>query len=175
MHMRHTVSHATAAMAMILAVAMLTGCTVKYSLSGASIPVEAKTVSIAYFPNNAAMVAPILSSTLTEALQDKFSRQTRLQLVTEGGDLAFEGEIINYTSVPTAISGNETAALNRLTITIRVKFTNVYEPEYNFNQSFQAFADYNANSLLQDVQNELIEEIVKQLVEDVFNKAVSNW
>ena len=152
-----------------------TGCTIKYSLSGASIPVEAKTVSIAYFPNNAAMVAPILSSTLTEALQDKFSRQTRLQIVEEGGDLAFEGEILNYTSVPTAISGNETAALNRLTITIRVKFTNIYQPEFDFNQSFQAFADYNANSLLQDVQNELIEEIVDQLVEDIFNKSVSNW
>ena len=153
----------------------LTGCTVKYSLSGASIPLEAKTVSIAYFPNNAAMVAPILSPTLTDALQDRFARQTRLQLVSENGDLAFEGEILNYTSVPTAISGNETAALNRLTITVRVKFNNVYQPEFNYNRSFQAFADYDANSLLQDVQNQLIEDIVKQLVDDIFNEAVSNW
>ncbi|MBP3331510.1 MAG: LptE family protein [Tidjanibacter sp.] len=153
----------------------LTGCTVKYSLSGASIPLEAKTVSIAYFPNNAPMVAPILSPTLTDALQDRFSRQTRLQLVNENGDLAFEGEILNYTSVPTAISGNETAALNRLTITVRVKFTNKYQPEFNYNRSFQAFADYDANILLQDAQNQLIEDIVKQLVDDIFNEAVSNW
>ncbi len=158
-----------------LATASLSGCTVKYSLSGASIPIEAKTVSVAYFPNNAPMVAPILSSTLTDALQDRFARQTRLQLVDDGGDLAFEGEILNYTSVPTAISGNETAALNRLTITVRVKFTNIYQPEFDFNQSFQAFADYDANTLLQDVQNQLIEDIVKQLVDDIFNKSVSNW
>ena len=78
---------------------VLVGCgmTVKYSLSGASIPVDAQTFSVAYFPNNATMVSPILSSTLTDALKDKFSRQTRLVEVGEGGDFAFEGEIVNYT------------------------------------------------------------------------------
>ena len=74
---------------------ILSGCgfQVKYSFSGASIPPEAKTFSVAYFPNKAAMVSPILSSTLTEALVDKFSRQTRLEQVEEGGDFAFEGEL----------------------------------------------------------------------------------
>ena len=78
--------------------ALMSGCTVKYSFSGASIPLDAKTVSVPYFPNNAPMVAPSLSATLTEQLQDKFARQTKLQLVDVGGDLAFEGEITNYTS-----------------------------------------------------------------------------
>ena len=74
------------------------GVAIKYSLSGASIPPDAKTFSVAYFPNNATMVSPILSSTLTEALVDIFTRRTRLMQVDEGGDFAFEGEIVNYTS-----------------------------------------------------------------------------
>lgn len=151
------------------------GCTVKYSFSGASIPLEATTVSVPYFPNNAPMVAPSLSSTLTDALQDKFARQTKLQLVASGGDLAFEGEITNYTSTPAAITSAETAAMNRLTITVKVKFTNIYEPQNNYNKSFSAFAEYDATSLLQDVQDMLITEICEQLVQDIFNAAVANW
>ncbi len=160
----------------LLCVATLAvGCTVKYSFSGASIPIEAKTVSIPYFPNNAPMVAPTLSSTLTDALQDKFARQTKLQLVPTGGDLAFEGEITNYTSTPAAITANETAAMNRLTITVKVKFTNIYEPQFNYNKSFSSFVEYDANQLLQDVQDSLITDIVDLLVQDIFNAAVANW
>ena len=95
---------------------LLAGCgyKVNYSLSGASIPPDAKTFSVAYFPNNAPMVAPILSSTLTDALRDKFTRQTRLTQVDEGGDFAFEGEITGYTSTTASVSGSsETALLNR--------------------------------------------------------------
>lgn len=158
-----------------LMIGLLGGCTVKYSFSGASIPVDAKTVSIPYFPNNAPMVAPSLSSTLTDALQDKFARQTNLQLVSTGGDLAFEGEITNYTSTPSSVTSAETAAMNRLTITVKVKFTNIYEPQNNYNKSFNAFAEYDATSLLQDVQDMLITEICDQLVQDIFNAAVANW
>ena len=163
--------------ACVLAIVTLTlgGCTVKYSFSGASIPLDAKTVSVPYFPNNAPMVAPSLSGTLTDALQDKFARQTKLQLVATGGDLAFEGEITNYTSTPAAITSAETAAMNRLTITVKVKFTNIYEPQNNYNKSFSAFAEYDASSLLQDVQDSLITEICEQLVQDIFNAAVANW
>ena len=165
--------------AMVMVVALMaiaqSGCTIKYSFSGASIPLEAKTVSIAYFPNNAPMVAPTLSSTLTDGLQDKFARQTKLQLVPSNGDLAFEGEITNYTSTPAAITANETAAMNRLTITIKVKYTSIYEPQFNYNKSFSAFAEYDANSLLQDVQDTLIQEICEQLIQDIFNAAVANW
>ncbi len=156
---------------MLLAV----GCTISYSFTGASIPTQAKTVSIAYFPNNAPMVAPTLSSTLTSALQDKFARQTKLQIVDEGGDLAFEGEITGYATAPAAITSNETAARNRLTITVRVKYTSFYEPKLNFNKSFQRFAEYDASTLLQSVEDQLITEIVDQLVDDIFNAAVSNW
>lgn len=168
---RHIVT-LVGAMALLL---VQSGCTVKYSFSGASIPLEAKTVSVPYFPNNAPMVAPTLSSTLTQTLQDKFARQTNLQVVDNGGDLAFEGEITNYTSTPAAVTSAETAAMNRLTITVKMKFTNIYEPQNNYNKTFSAFAEYDATSLLQDVQDSLITEIVDQLVQEIFNAAVANW
>ena len=159
-----------------VSLSLIPSCTVKYSFSGASIPANAQTVSIAYFPNNAAMVAPILSSTLTEALKDRFSRQTRLQQVPDGGDLAFEGEIINYTSTTASVSSQEYAVLNRLTITVRVRFTNAFEPQYNLNnRTFSAFADYDSSKLLQEVEGALIPEIVEQLVDNIFNASVSNW
>lgn len=154
---------------------LFNGCRIGYSLSAASIPAEAKTVSIAFFPNHAQLVAPILSPTFTEALQDRFNQQTRLMLVPENGDLAFEGEIVGYTSTPVAISGNEYALRNNLTISVRVRFTSVYEPQYNFDKTFSAFLPYDASQLLQTVEPTLIPEIVDQLVEDIFNAAASNW
>ena len=154
---------------------LLSGCTVKYSFSGASIAPEIQTVSIARFPNNALLVAPILSSTLTDALQDRFTSQTRFAVVPENGDLQFEGEITNYTSTPAAISGNETAVMNRLTITVRVRFTNAFQPEYNYDKTFSAYSDYPSSQLLQEAEGTLIPEIVEQLVENIFNDAVANW
>jgi len=152
-----------------------TACSVKYSLSGASIPMDAKTVSIAYFPNNAFMVAPILSPTITDALQERFQRQTRLTTVRELGDLSFEGEITGYTSTPAAISSDEYAILNRLTITVRVRYVSKLEPQYNFSKTFSAFDDYDSSKLLQEVEPVLIPLIVEMLIEDIFNAAVSNW
>lgn len=151
------------------------GCSVKYSLSGASIPADVKTVTVNYFPNNAVMVAPILSSSLTDALQDRFARQTKLTQVREGGDLNFEGEITNYTSNPTSISGQEIAVMNRLTISVRVRFTNAMDPSLNYDKTFTSSLDYNSNKLLQEVEPTLIPQIVEQLVEDIFNSAVANW
>lgn len=161
----------------LMAVAMfgVSSCQIKYSLSGASISPAASTVSVAYFPNNAAMVATSLSNTLTESLQDKFQRQTRLTLVTSGGDLNFEGEITNYTSVASSISGEEYATTNRLTITVNVRFTNLVDPNYNYSQSFSAYSDYSTDILLTDAEDTLIPEIVDMLVDDIFNAAVSNW
>ena len=155
----------------ILCAAALSGCIFYrggYSLSGASIPEGAKTFSVAYFPNNAPMVSPSLSSTLVEALKDKFSRQTKLQLVEENGDFAFEGEIVGYTSTTASVSSDDYAILN-------VKFTNSVVPENSFNRVFTAFTDYDSTQLLTDVQTELDAEIVSQIVTDIFQAAASNW
>lgn len=154
-----------------------TGCgvAIKYSLSGASIPPDAKTFSVAYFPNNATMVSPILSSTLTEALVDIFSRRTRLMQVDEGGDFAFEGEIVNYTSTTASVSSNDNALLNRLTITVKVRFTNALDEKASFNRTFTAFEDYDSTILLTEAEGTLIPEIVDKLVTDIFQAAASNW
>lgn len=158
----------------------LTGCgyTVGYTLSGASIPPDAKTFSVAYFPNNATMVAPILSSTLTDELKQYFSRRTRLVEVSEAGDFAFEGEITNYTSTTASVSAsasNDYGVLSRLTITVKVRFTNAVDEAASFNKTFSAFADYDSAKLLTEVEGELIPEIVKQIVDDIFQASASNW
>ncbi len=159
---------------------LMVGCgyTVGYTFSGASIPPDATTYSVAYFPNNATMVAPSLSSTLTEELKDYFSRRTRLTEVSEGGDFAFEGEIVNYTSTTSSVSAsssNDYGALNRLTITVKVRFTNALEEAASFDQTFSAFADYESTKLLTEVESELIPEIVEQIVDDIFQASASNW
>jgi hypothetical protein len=121
------------------------------------------------------MVSPTLSTAFVEALKDKFSRQTKLQMVDEGGDFAFEGEIIGYTSATASVSSDDYAILNRLTITVKVQFTNVIEPEASFNQTFKAFADYDSTQLLTEIQAELDDEIIQQLVTDIYMAAASNW
>lgn len=152
----------------------LSGCGI-YSFSGASIPAEAKTVSVQYFPNNAQLVNPLLSNTLTNALNDMFVNQTTLQSVAQNGDLALEGEITGYNTAPIAITGNQTAALNRLTVTVNVRFTNKYDESKNFEQKFSQYQDYPSEQDLNSVQDVLVEQIVEDLCQDIFNKAVVNW
>ena len=146
-----------------------------YSFSGASIPAEAKTVSVQYFPNNAQLVNPLLSNTFTNALNDMFVNQTTLQSVAQNGDLALEGEITGYSTSPIAITGNQTAAMNRLTVTVNVRFTNKYDESKNFEQNFSQYQDYPSGQDLSIVQDALVEQIVEDLCQDIFNKAVVNW
>jgi hypothetical protein len=151
------------------------GCSVSYSFSGASIPVEAKTYSVAFFRNNASLVEPTLSQILTDALKNKMTNQTRLAQVDRNGDLAFEGAITNYVpSQPSAISG-ETAAMNRMTITVSVKFSNAIEPSQNFEKTFTQYEQYDSQADLMSIQNSLMSAVVELLVEDIFNQAVVNW
>ncbi|MCQ2308679.1 MAG: LptE family protein [Bacteroidia bacterium] len=160
---------------LILIVAfVLTGCGV-YSFTGASVPPEAKTVSVQYFPNNANLVYPMLSSMLTNTLRDYFMNQTTLSEVANNGDLAIEGEIVGYETAPTAITGDQTAALNRLTITVNVRFFNRFDETKNFEQKFSQYEDYPSSQDLNSVQETLSNTIVEKLCEDIFNKAVVNW
>lgn len=165
-------------LAVIAPVLLCSGCGYKvtYNLSGGSIPPEAMTFSVDYFPNNAPMVAPTLSNVLTEGLRDKFSRQTRLQQVEAGGDFAFEGEITNYTSTTASVSSGDYALQNRLTITVKVSFQNAVDQTLSFsNKTFSSYADYDASQLLVDIQDQLIEEIVDDLVNDIYMAAAGNW
>ena len=152
----------------------LGGCGV-YSFTGASIPPAAKTISIQYFPNNADYVEPLLSQSLTNALRDRFTSQTSLDLTTESGDLQIEGTITEYSTRPIAIQGNETAALNRLTISVKVKFINLIDPSKDFEGSFSRFEDYQSTQDLAQVKDILVPLIEEALVDDIFNRAVVNW
>jgi len=161
---------------LILSLIIFSGCSVKYSFTGASIPAGAESVSVANFPNMAPLVNPTLSNTLTEALKDRFIAQTSLQLIQSNADLQFQGSITSYRTAPTNIqAGSDVAAQNRLTIGISVKFINLIEPESNYEAKFTRYADYESSESLQDVESALVEQIVEELVEDIFNKAVVNW
>jgi len=154
---------------------MLNGCKIQYSFSGVNISPEVLTYSVQYFQNRARLVQAQLSQVFTEAMMDKVQNNTSLELANQGGDVQFSGEITGYETRPTAITSSETAARNRLTITVRVKYTNVVEPELDFDQSFSRYEDYDANANLSEVEEELINLIVFDLVEDIFNKAFISW
>jgi hypothetical protein len=154
----------------------LVSCKVNYSFTGASISPDVKTITIDYFQNKAPLVVPTLSRDLTEALRDYFTSQTSLSLVERGGDLVLEGSITAYDAgKPVAIQGNETAALNRMTIAVSVKFTNRKNEKQNFEQTFSRYLDYQSTLPLSAVQNQLIEDINRMLVDDIFKKSVVNW
>lgn len=150
-------------------------CKVNYSFTGASIAEDVKTVSVKTFQSYAPLANANLSQTFTEALKDKFLSQTNLDLATRDGDLQFEGSITGYSVRSVAIQGNETAALNRLTITVKVKFTNTKDKAANFENNFSRYLDYESSQNLASIEDELIKDINDQLTQDIFNKAVSNW
>ena len=150
------------------------GCGV-YSFTGASIPPDARTISIDYFPNNAPLVEPTLSQLITDGLRDRFLSQTSLSLVNENGDLQISGVISDFSTRPMAIQGNETAALNRLTISVKITFVNTIDPSKDFESTFTRFEDYPSNQDLNSVKDQLIPTINEALVDDIFNKSVVNW
>ena len=153
---------------------LISGCGI-YSFSGASLHSDDKTVTVKFFPNRAPLVNPNLSQAFTEELKDRFVSQTGLELVDFNGDLIFEGEIIGYKTEPVAITTEEKAEYNRLTIVVRVKYTSINNPKFNFDNSFSRFSDYESSALFSDKEDDLTEVIVKELIDDIFNKSVVNW
>lgn len=160
---------------LLFCVLAFSACTGGYSFTGASIPPQAKTISLAQFPNYASTVNPQLSQKLYTELQQMFSSQTSLNVTNSGGDLQITGEISDYSTRASSLSSDDNVATNRLTITIKVKFTNRFDPESDFEQSFSRFKDYDASRDFSSVEQSLVSEIVAELCEDVFNKSVVNW
>jgi outer membrane lipopolysaccharide assembly protein LptE/RlpB len=146
-----------------------------YSFTGASISPDVKSISILQFPNNAPLVQPTLSQKFTLALRDKFASQTNLNIIKTNGDLNIEGEISDYSVQAVAVQANQQAALNRLTITVKVRFTNTKNNKQDFESSFSRYRDYDSQKDLSSEEKDLIDQINKELVEDIFNKAVVNW
>ncbi len=159
----------------LLLLPFLNGCKVSYSFSGASISPEVKTVAVQLFPNRANIVNPTLSQDFSDALRDKIRDQTNLVFMSSSGDVNFEGEIVEYRTSPLAITGDDRAAMNRFTIGIRVKFTNIIDSEQDFEKVFNRYQDYDSSNDLSDVEEELVVAILKQITEDIFNQAFVNW
>ena len=150
------------------------GCGV-YSFTGGSTG-DAKTIQVDYFPNTAVLVEPTLSQSFTIALQDLFLRQTNLKLTDAGGDLHFEGEITQYRITPIAATAEQTAAQNRLTVAVRVRFYNRLVEEDNFEQTFSFYSDYDGSlQLTCSVLEAVYEDIFERITQDIFNAAVAKW
>ena len=147
-----------------------------YSFSGTSIQNDVETINIDYFEYRAEKVNPSLSNDLTEALRTRFRRMTRLEQVEQDGDLEITGEITGYDVRPASVSAEEIATQNRLTVSVRVSFTNRKYPEDNFeNKTFSAYADYDSTNSLDAVESSLCAEIIEKLIEDIFNASVAQW
>ena len=153
----------------------LWGCGI-YSFSGTSIQSDVKTVTINYFEYKALKVNPSLSNDLTEALKDQFKRLTKLEQVEMDGDLEISGEVTGYEVRAAAVTADEVAAQNRLTVTVKIDFADRKHPEDDFTgKSFSAYSDYDSTNSLDAVEGVLCEEIVKKLIEDIFNACVAQW
>lgn len=161
--------------AILLSFTFLQSCGI-YSFTGASISPDVKTVQISDFPNYAQLVNPGLEQAFTIGLQDLFLNQTNLDLVTNNGDLQFEGEITEYRVTPSANTGNSTAAQNRLTIAVKVRFYNNKDEEQNFEKTFSHYQDFDANQQLQGAfEDGIVQVILDRIFENIFNDAVANW
>ena len=160
----------------ILLMLLLAGCSVKYSLNGASIDyTKIKTVSITDFQNLAPTAYPPLAQRFTEDLKDRFQRQTRLRDIPTNGDLSIEGEIVGYDLSAEAVQENAFAAKTRLTLRINVRFTNKVNEEENFEREFTSFGTFDSSQMFVDVQDQLCEELTKDIINQIFNATVENW
>ena len=146
-----------------------------YSFTGTNIQSDVKTICIPFVEYKALRVNPSLSNQMTEALQDKFRKLTSLEQVDQDGDLELVCEITGYETKPQAVTANEVAAQNRLTVTVKVEFSNRKYPEDDVSQSFSAYEDYDSTNSLDAVEATLCETIVEKLVEDIFNATVAQW
>tara|TARA_B100000530_G_scaffold259080_1_gene172388 strand:- start:152 stop:649 length:498 start_codon:yes stop_codon:yes gene_type:complete len=158
----------------LIANLFFTSCGI-YSFTGASIPSEAKSVSVKYFTSKTNNAPASLNQTITEALKEIILSQTNLMIEEISEELIFTGEITEYKIKPIAIQANETAGKNRLTISLYVKYKNNYVKEQSFESKFSRYRDFNSSENLVDVEAILIEEITTEITEDIFNKAFVNW
>jgi hypothetical protein len=159
-----------------LATLTLQGCG-PYSFTGADINYSTtKTVQVNYFRNNAPQVEPGIDRDFTQKLQDLLLNQTSLDLVNNNADLVFEGEITQFYTAPITATSNSTAAQNRLTIAVNVRFFNTKEPLKDFEQPFSFYYDYTGTSLLVgSALDAAVDIIFERITQDIFNKSLANW
>ena len=151
-------------------------CSISYKFNGAALDYTVyKTVQVSNFPIRAALVYPPLQQTFETALADYITRNTRLKTVDSGGDIQLEGEITGYALSPQAVTEDAYASKTRLTVTVRVKYTDNKNDKNNIDQSFSSYRDFDSSEMLTDVQDELCQQIAKELVDLIFNATLGNW
>ena len=154
----------------------LYNCSVKYSLTGASISPETKTFQVNYFQNNSTLIEPGIDRDFTNKLIDLLINQTSLDLVKSNGDLLYEGEIVEYRIAPTTATANNRAAQNRLTIGVNVRFYDKSDPDAEFEKRFSFYYDYPGSSQLIGSQKDTaVDEIFERITQDVFNASLAKW
>lgn len=155
---------------------IVSACSVKFNFTGTgSVDTRLETLSVETFLNEAQIVVPYLAQVLTEQTQDRFLNQSRLTLVSGAADIQLSGSINRYGISPVAISGNNQADQNRLTISVRVSFKNNVEPEDSWDQSFSGFVDFDASEDFASIEEEQINEILEQITQDIFSKSIGKW
>lgn len=146
-----------------------------YSFNGGSTG-DAKTIQVDFFANQAPLIEPQLSQKFTQDMQDLFLRQTNLDLVNTNGDLRFEGEITGYRINPMSATSQQTAAQNRLTIAVNVRFYNRLKEEDDFEKQFSFYSDFDANAQLTgSILETALDEILERIIQDIFNESLGNW
>ena len=158
----------------IFIIVLLNGCGV-YNFTGAK-PIDAKTFQVNYFQNNAPLVEPGIERTFTLELQEIIQNQTNLNLISQNGDLLYEGEIVDYRITPMTATANQRAAQNRLTISINVRFSNRNKEDDNFEKRFSFFYDFDANQQLVGSQlTTALDVIFERITQDIFNESLAKW
>ena len=155
---------------------LMHSCIISYKFNGSNIDYnKTKTISIADFPNMAELVYPPLSQQFTETLKDAYTKQTRLQFIKKGGDLHLEGEIVGYQLTPMAISADSYSSQTKLTITIKVRFSNNKNPQDDFEKTYSAFQNFDSSKMITDVQDELAKIMIAEIVDNIYNDTVAKW
>mgnify|MGYP000846120220 FL=1 len=158
----------------ILTLFTLVGCNVSYNFTGTG-KINAKTFQVNYFQNNAEIVEVGIERTFTQKLQNTILNQTNLDLVTSGGDLLYEGEIVEYRITPMSANADQQSSQNRMTITINVRYSSKNSEDDNFEKRFSFYYDYDANQLPSSVLSAALDVIYERITQDVFNESLAKW
>lgn len=153
---------------------LLTGCSI-YNFTGTG-KIDAKTFQVNYFQNTSELIEPGIERTFTLRLQDLIQNQTNLTLTNTGGDLVYEGEIVDYRISPMTSTADLTAAQNRLTISVNLRFSNKNKSEDDFEKRFSFFYDYPGEQQLTGSQlRTALDEIFERITQDMFNDTLAKW
>ncbi|HCR91096.1 MAG TPA: hypothetical protein DIW50_11695 [Prolixibacteraceae bacterium] len=159
----------------LLSAAAFQSCKISYSFTGAVPMVGVKTFSVEYIQNRARLINPNLSQQLTEAIQEKLLKQTSFDQIESGGDLEFSGQITGYDVKPMNIQEGDLAAQNRLTVSVKIKYTNNKDHEQDWEKSFSAYEDFGSEISIDQAEGSIVPEIIEKLTDDIFNASIANW